>query len=157
MNTYRKIVSLCVIIIVGLACVVAPHSLAAGADEPMPAVIDAGFKAWSARGTAYIALETWKKGGLLDADSKPLTLTRYFSQLDRTLGKYKSYESVQLKSISQSSRIIYLAVNFEHGAIYARFLVYRTDKDWVVQNMDFSPKPEALMPWLAFTGEDYGQ
>jgi hypothetical protein len=49
--------------------------------------------------------------------------------------------------------VLYLAINFERGAVYARFLFYRTEKDWVVQNVDLSTRPEALMPWLAFEGE----
>jgi hypothetical protein len=48
-------------------------------------------------------------------------------------------------------------VNFEQAAVYGRFLLYRADKGWVVQNMDFSPKPEAIMPWLAFEGGTYGE
>jgi len=39
---------------------------------------------------------------------------------------------------------------FERGIVYARFLVCRADKDWVVQTMDFNTKPEAIMPWLTF-------
>jgi hypothetical protein len=156
MNTSRRIVQLCIVVAVCFGLGV-PRSHAAGADEPIPGIIEDGFKAWAAKGTAYNALDIWKKGGLLETDAKPMTLTRYFSQMDHSLGKYKSFESVQTKTISQSSHILYLAINFEHGAIFGRFLLYRTDKDWVVQNMDFSSKPEALMPWLAFTGENYDQ
>ena len=93
----------------------------------------------------------------MEDDGKPEKLAGYFSRMDRTLGGYKSHEMIESKQIGQSSRIFYLSINFERAAVYARFLVYRTDKDWVVQNMDFSAKPEALMPWLAFAGSDYTQ
>jgi hypothetical protein len=59
----------------------------------------------------------------------------------------------QTKGVSRNSEVIYLSINFEQGLVYARFLVYKTEKDWVVQNMDFSDRPEALMPWLAFEGQ----
>ena len=48
--------------------------------------------------------------------------------------------------------IFYLSMIFDCGVVYASFLVYRAEKDWVVQNMDFNTKPEAIMPWLAFEG-----
>ena len=142
---------------VGLGLSIVPRCPAAGADEPVPGIIQDGFKAWDAKGTAYNALDIWKKGGLLETDAKPMTLTRFFSQMDHSVGKYTSFETIQTKSISESSHILYLAINFEHGAIFGRFLLYRTNKGWVVQNMDFSAKPEALMPWLAFSGENYDQ
>jgi len=130
---------------------------ALGEDSPpMPAVIDAGFKLWAAKNVSY-AFDAWKKGGLLENDSKPVTLSRYFSRMDRTLGNYLSYEPVQTKSVGDSTRIVYLAIRFEHAAMYARFLTYRSANGWLIQNMDFSPKPEAMMPWLTFEGEDYTQ
>ena len=91
----------------------------------------------------------------MEDDSKPGALATYFGRMDRTLGNYKSYDVIENKRVSQSSQIVYLSMNFERAAIYGRFLLYRTDKGWVVQNMDFSPKPEAIMPWLAFAGGNY--
>ena len=70
-----------------------------------------------------------------------------------TLGNYRSHELIHSKAISRASQIVYLSINFERGVVYGRFLVYRADKDWVVQNMDFSERPETIMPWLAFEGE----
>jgi hypothetical protein len=45
------------------------------------------------------------------------------------------------------------AINFERGAVYARFVVYHAERDWVVQNMDFSTRPESILPWLSFAGD----
>lgn len=157
MNTLPKIIRSRLVL--SLACVLfaLPRAIAADAGGPIPAVIQAGFKYWAAKNDASYAFDIWKKGGLLDTDAKPAELARYFGRIDHTVGNYKSFETIQSKPIGDSSRIIYLSINFEHAAVYGRFLVYRTDKDWVVQNMDFSPKPEAIMPWLAFTGENYEQ
>ncbi len=68
-----------------------------------------------------------------------------------------TFEQIDTKPIGARSRIVYLSIHFQRAAIYARFLVYRTDKDWVVENMDFRPKPETIMPWLAFSGVDYAE
>ena len=86
---------------------------------------------------------------------KAASQSSYFRRLDQALGNYKSYDLVETKAIGPSSEILYLAINFERGAVYARFLVYRTDKAWVVQDMDFTTKPEAIMPWVAFQGVNY--
>src|SRR5580700_5480598 len=149
MKITPRIIWLCSLI--ALVCFALPVSVAAADNTPIPSIIQNGFKSWAARDASY-AFDVWKKGGLLETDVKPAQLARYFGQVDNIVGKYKSYETVETKTISASSRIIYLSINFEQAAVYARFLVYQKDSGWVIQNMDFSPKPEAIMPWLAFAG-----
>jgi hypothetical protein len=130
---------------------------AGGAPDPLPAILQNGFAAWAKNRNSSWAFDAWKIGGLLERDSKPGTLSRFFSQLDQILGNYQSYEVIDTKHIGQNSEVIYLSVNFAHAAMFGRFMLYRADKDWVVQNMDFSPKPEAIMPWLTFEGGTYTQ
>jgi len=142
---------------VGCCCMMfAAQAAAADASPAIPPVIEAGFAAWAKVSDPTVAFNLWKKGGLMENDSKVVALSNYFRRIERAVGNYKSYEPVESKRISQNSRITYLAINFDRGAVYARFLIYRTDAGWVVQNMDFSTQPEALMPWLAFAGGDYG-
>jgi hypothetical protein len=128
---------------------------AAPAAAPVPTVVERGFAAWAKNRDASWAFDIWKMGGLMERDNKPITLTRYFARMDQSLGPYKSYEVVDTEHVSRNSAVIYLGVNFDHAVVFGRFMVYQTDKGWVVQDMDFSPKPEALMPWLAFEGGSY--
>jgi hypothetical protein len=118
------------------------------APPAIPAIIQAGFAEW-ARGGAAASLELWKKGGLMETDRKVLAEANYFKRLDGVLGGFKGFDTVQSQAISASSEVVYLAINFQRAVVYARFLLYRTEQDWVVQNMDFNAKPEALIPWLA--------
>jgi hypothetical protein len=147
------------VLVIGLACcsLLLFSHVRAVADAPgqVPAILQNGFNAWVKNRDASWAFDAWKIGGLLEQDSKPVTLSRYFVQLDRILGPYQSYEVIDNKRVGQHSQVIYLSVNFAHAVMFGRFLLYQNDKDWVVQNMDFSPKPEAVMPWLAFEGGTY--
>ena len=141
----------------GCCCLMSPApAVSADASTSVPPVIQAGFDAWAKVSDPAVPFNVWKKGGLLENDNKVAPLSNYFRLIGRAVGSYKSYELVEVKRIGQNTRIIYLAMNFERGAVYARFLVYRIDNNWVVQNMDFSTRPEAMMPWLAFEGGDYG-
>ena len=130
--------------------------VAAGANSFVPPVIQDGFAGWT-KGGALFAFDAWQKGGFLEDSRKAASQSSYFRRLDQALGNYKSYDLVETKAIGPSSEILYLAINFERGAVYARFLVYRTDKAWVVQDMDFTTKPEAIMPWVAFQGVNYSE
>ena len=127
--------------------------LAAAANGPVPAVIQAGFDLWTKGGGVDVVLAEWQKGGLMEGDSKAAAQADYFRRVNRAAGSYRGYELLQAKPIGRSSQVIYLSINFERGAVFARFLLYRADKNWVAQNMDFSSRPEAVMPWLAYEGE----
>lgn len=122
----------------------------AAPSRSLPAVIEAGFETWDKGGGIDSILATWQRGGLMEGSSKALGQARYFRNMSQALGSYKSHEWVESKAVSRASEVIYLAINFERGVVYGRFLIYRGGKDSVVQNMDFSERPEAIMPWLAF-------
>jgi hypothetical protein len=130
----------------------------AAATAPLPPVIQSGFALLVKSGGAVgVALDEWKKGGLIEDAKKAEILAGYFKRLDAAVGTYKSYELVESKQIGQSTELFYLAMNFERGAVYGRFLMYQTAKGWVVQDMDFTTKPEMIMPWLAFIGVNYSE
>lgn len=143
-----------VIVVIGCLMLIFP-AMAADSDWQSPAVVEQGFQAWAKNRNASYAMDIWKKGGLLENDRKPVTLANYFRHLDGTIGNYKSYEVINVKPIGERSQIIYVALHFERVAVYGRFLMYHAENGWVVQNMDFSTKPEAIMPWLAFTDVNY--
>jgi hypothetical protein len=132
------------------------HPAAAAPNPLLPPILREGFTAWVKSG-ANLALDAWQKGGLMEGDNKVSAQAAYFRQIDRALGSYRSHETLEAKEVGQNSQIVYLSINFERGAVYARFHLYRTEKSWAVQNMDFSTKPEAIMPWLAFEGVKYSE
>ena len=104
-----------------------------------------------------MALDAWQKGGLMEGNRKIPAEAAYFKRMDPAIGGYKSFELLQAQPVSQSSQIIYLSINFERAAVYARFLLYKTEQDWVVQNMDFNVKPEAVVPWMALPNGDLNE
>jgi hypothetical protein len=120
----------------------------AGPSTSTPAIIQSGISLWP-DGGASMAINTWQKGGLLEGDRKVLAEINYFKRLDPVLGGFKSFELLQSQPVSQASQVMYFAINFQRGVVYARFLLYRPEQDWVVQNMDFNVRPEVIIPWMA--------
>jgi len=158
MNITRIMIGCALVIVIGCYCLlrVSP-ARAADPDTPVPPIIQEGFRVWAKQEMPTYAFNAWKRGGLLEDNKKADAMAIYFASVDRSLGKYRAYELVDAKRVGNSSTIFYMTVKFERAAVYARFLVYRADKDWLMQDMDFSVKPEALMPWLSFEGVNYGQ
>lgn len=154
-NTIKGMVRCLLALGLGYCCLMpVAHAVAAEARSAMPPVIEAGLALWAKSGPD-VALDSWQRGGMMEGGNKARILNTYFRQLDRALGDYKASELLESKSIGQTSQVVYLSLHFQRGAVYGRFVLYRTDKTWVVQNMDFNTKPEAIMPWLAFEGVKY--
>ena len=116
-------------------------------DSPVPAVLQAGFTLYSSGG-ADAAVLAWRKGGPLEGDGRAAEQTDGLKQMEHPLGNYKSFEMIETREIGKTSRILFCSLNFGRGAVFASFQMYRATKDWVVQDMEFDTKPEAIMPWL---------
>ena len=153
MNLFKVVVPSAIVLSVGLYLAL-PSGQAAGADADtsIPAVLQAGFKLYASGGGPEAAFDQWRHGGLLERETNA-GLPRFRAMVS-SIGNYKSHELIETRGISKSTRLIYLSVNFERGAVYARFVLYRTDRDWVVQHMDFNTRPEAIMPWLALAASE---
>ncbi len=149
MNKTYAIARTAAVVCLGI-CLILPMTPARAAESspPLPAVIQAGF-AYVAKGQPELAVDLWRKGGLMQGEYRSPANATYFKEAEAAIGAYRAYEVVATKWIGQNSQYIYLAINYERGAVYARFLLYHTAKDWVVQSMEFNTKPETIMPWLA--------
>ena len=117
----------------------------------LPGIIQSGLAAY-AIGGPKAAVNAWVKGGPLEDDKQSAPRPDVFEAFERLYGKYKSSETIQTKHIGATSMTVYLAMNYERGAAFASFLVFKAGSNWVVQHMDFSRKPETIMPWLVLSG-----
>ena len=134
----------------GLALLCA-WSLLLAAAEPGPAlppVVQSGLTLL-ASGGPQPAVESWCQGGILErVEGTSMVRERQLKDYANLLGNYRAYELIETRAIGRTSQLLYLTLNFERGAVYARFLVCRADKQWVVQSLAFDTRPEAIMPWL---------
>jgi hypothetical protein len=118
------------------------------ATAPLPASVERGIELLKNAG-ASPAFEAWRKGGMLEDSGKTQNDVLRFKALIRPLQNYQSYEVVEVKEIGKRSKIFYVSMAFERGMLYGSFLVWKAERDWIVQRSDFSTRPEAVMPWLA--------
>ena len=120
---------------------------AVGLDSSVPPIVKRGFTLYQSGGVQP-AFDAWRHGGILEDDDKSKVAEREFRTMVRPMGNYRSFEVIEIKEITRSSRMVYVSIEFDRGAIYGGFLVYKTDQDWVVQNMEFNIKPELILPGL---------
>jgi len=120
-------------------------------NASVPVAIGKGFQLLKSAGPVA-AFEAWREGGVWDDAAKTTDETNKFKEMVKPLRNYRSYEVIEVKEIGKTSKILYVAMSFERGVLYGSFLVWKSDRDWIVQRMEFNTKPEVIMPWLAVGG-----
>jgi hypothetical protein len=79
------------------------------------------------------AAKVWAKGssweGTLDKGA-----AADFRNMQQSLGAYKSFEILSVKSLSATLRIVYVTFNFEKEPRFGRFIAYRTARSWILLN-----------------------
>jgi hypothetical protein len=154
MRTQARLAGFALVPIFGVILFVGSVRVSAADSNPaLPPVIQAGFDSWAKGGGVEGAIYLWQKGGLLEGSNRAAEASGRLHRASQNLGSSVGWEQLKMDSIGKSSLVLYLSLNFQRGAVYARFLLYHTDKNWVVQDMDFSTRPETIMPWLSFAGE----
>jgi hypothetical protein len=148
MKTTQSLLSTIAALSLGL-CLAWPliRELKAQRSSSLPPIVESGLAVYASGGPGP-ALLSWRKGGPSEGDKEAVETADELKQLEKSLGHYKSYDLIERTEISKRSEILYLSLNFERGAVFASFLVYKTTKDWVIQNMDFNTEPTLIMPWL---------
>lgn len=114
-------------------------------DEAVPDIVRAGLEAYK-NGSAPAAIQAWVKGGPLDGSATASTDVRALDEIQQSYGGYRSFEVIHANDITHRIRVIYLALYFERGPVFSRFIIYRTGATWVVTNFRFSTDAEAILP-----------
>src|SRR4051794_23488114 len=106
-------------------------AFSARADSyPLPDIIKKGFALYAKGGIAPM-VEAWRQGGGADLERHLSYQTQGLKEMATPLGNFKSFEVVESKGIGARSRIYYISMQFERGAIFSSFLVYNpSGTDW---------------------------
>jgi hypothetical protein len=115
------------------------------APGPAPRLIQSGFDIYKLEGPDD-AVKAWLKGSLLEEDKQALSQANALRQAQGFFGAYRSYDVVHETDISPSVHILYLAINYEKGPLFAKFNIFRTDHGWILSSFEFNLLSEKLFP-----------
>jgi len=128
------------------AVFVAVHTSEGAAQRPsLPPVIEAGFSAYKTDGS-LAAFKAWLKGGPLENSEGVLEQARGLSKINDAYGPYQSFDVVQLHQVSPRLLIAYVVMNCRHGAVFAKFILYKDGETWVVLKLDINTSIEHILP-----------
>ncbi len=132
--------------VVALMLSVAPLCEAAAQENDVPPIVLSGLKTYRAE-SPEAALKTWAVGGPMEgADSLLSQATTLLRQIESRYGKYREFDLIKEVNLTPTTKIVYLQMNFQKGPLFARFVCYLTELNWVIATVDFHTKPELILP-----------
>jgi hypothetical protein len=129
-----------------IALNVATTSVANADELSVPPIITSGLAAYKSEG-AQAAIKAWLKGSPLEASKEALSQANMLNQIHDFYGPYKSYEVIQVHTISASSKMVYLTIDCEQGAIFGKFLTFKRGDVWTVPSFKFNTEPDKILPY----------
>jgi hypothetical protein len=111
----------------------------------VPSIIVNGMGDYAFQG-ADAAVKTWVKGTSLEGSPEAAIQINYLRQQEALYGKFQGYHIVQLRELTPLVEIVYLAIHYERGAVFGRFLAFRIKDGWLLTDILFHAKPETLFP-----------
>jgi hypothetical protein len=136
-----------VILVLGFSQYIRAHAANPAVDE-LPKVIQFGLETYKSEGPEA-AVKAWVKGGPYDGNREVAAgQANILRQAQGVYGTYRGYELIHEQGISTSVRVFYLTLNFERGPVFSRFIVYRSEQGSMVTALNFSVKPEDIIPNL---------
>jgi hypothetical protein len=115
------------------------------APDDLPKIIVSGLEAYKAEGPEA-ALKAWIKGSPIDGSKEALAQANILRQIQDFYGVYKSFDVISTRILSPNIRIVYLALNFEKGPLFAKFAVFQTTQGWILTTFNFNTKDELILP-----------
>ena len=119
-------------------------------QEGLPAIIADGLNAYKQSGPEA-AIKVWIKGSPMEKKDKTGAISGYaksFEDIEKYYGPFRSHHLIETKEITPLSRLVTLGMNFEQGPLFARFMIYKGEKGWLIVTLDFNTSPEAILPGL---------
>jgi hypothetical protein len=113
----------------------------------IPKIVQFGLETYKSEGPEA-AVRAWVKGGPFDGNKDMFSQITFLRQIQQSFGSYTSFEVIRIQDISASVRVIYLTLSFEKGPVFGRFIVYRSQQGSVLTALNFSAKPEEIVPNL---------
>lgn len=92
------------------------------------------------------AVKAWIKGSAIEGSKDALSQANVLRQIQDYYGAYQTFEMAGSRDISPRTKMFYLVLDFEKGPLFAQFIVYRPDKEWILAYFNFNTKAEAIFP-----------
>ncbi len=135
-------------LLAGVAAVASTLTFAAaGSAADLPPPVIEGFDAYARRGDgAAEALRGWLKDSPLNRLTDLGQLTAQLQRIEQVCGGYSGWRGLGETRLSETTRILYLQIDYADCPLFARFTAYSGGGRWVVTQLTFKTDPADVLP-----------
>ena len=120
----------------------------------LPAIVRSGFSLYKADG-AQAAITAWMVGSPIALSDQPEREVRSLRQFESRFGAYQDFHVVRIVTISPTTQMIYLQLDYLNGPAFGKFLVYQArETTWNIVSFSFGADPEVLWGASLFSAPD---
>ena len=113
---------------------------------------EAGARAYLKDG-ANAAIAEWIKGSALEGNTQATSQANSLRQIEDFYGKPEAFEVLSENKLSDRSSLVLGVINYQKGALYARFQVFKlASGTWVVTEFKVHTEAAQLFPNSALYG-----
>ena len=94
---------------------------------------------------APAGLRALLKGGAAPDEADHPAATAVLATAEKTYGAYEGFDVIEVDDLSPRSRIVYLAMNYGKGAVFAKLVLYRCRTGWVVSRVQAGADPDQVL------------
>jgi len=91
------------------------------------------------------ASKAWIKGSAFEGSKDALSQANVLRQIQDYYGSHESFEVISTHNLTKTTQIVYLAMNFQKGPVFAKFMAYHAADGWVSVTFTFNTKSEAIL------------
>lgn len=141
----RKSASLLFAVFIGMLLFGGSASAQSVVRQDVPPVLISGMEAYKP-GNPEAAIKAWTKNSPLEGTQAGTDAANNLRQAQGIFGAFQWFDIIFNREISPRVRIIYLAMNYDSGPLFARFVFFRTDRGWIVSSFDFNLDDTKILP-----------
>lgn len=109
----------------------------------VPEIVTAGFESYRNVGLDQ-AFRAWLRNSPLRWNTDMAAPLR---EAQDVYGPFRSFDVIQAEDLSPATRVVYVAVNYDKGPVFGKFVVYRAEQvGWLVTSLKFSADETAILP-----------
>ena len=113
----------------------------------MPKIVRLGLDAYK-NGGPDDAVTAWLQGSVLGGSKEALDAANLLRQVRTVYGAYLGFDVISVRDLTPTTRVLYLALDYDSGPVFARFVVYRAKPGWIVTDFLFDRKEDLVLPVL---------
>jgi len=91
-------------------------------------------------------IDTLVSGGPLEGNREIGMQMRVLEKIEKYYGDYQSYDVLQIRRLSASTRLVYFMLNYRKGPVFGTLTAYNTGERETVTSFRFHTKAEKIFP-----------